>query len=314
MKKNQIIATIISAVMGITAVTATAMTAFAGSATGVTGKYQEYDLNGLDLNKAETKPTMSLSRIELPLNKAQENPVQTIELTVADAKLKYASTGIHVSYDNRLEVVLDDFGSCAEIGRAGAKLGKNDTLGNSNDIFVATMCSENLGIDGILWTFKFQLPEDIKVGDEFPIEILYRNSDGIADVFASLENDEASHLMEAWLFTNGIEQGYIRITEPEIEIEEEIAEPTTEEEPVNGLALGDINGDCTINASDSSAILATYAQLQVGGELTLSEEQIIAADINGDGKLDAKDASDALRYYSYLSTGGELSIEEFLAQ
>ena len=307
MKKNQIIATIITAVMTITAATTTAMTAFAGSATGVTGEYQEYNLKGMDPNMAETKPTVSLSRIELPLNVAQENPVQEVEMTITGAKLKYCSTGFHIGYDERLTVVLDEFGSCANMGPAGKKLGKKDALGSNNDLFISTMCSENLGIDGVLWTFQFQLPENLEVGDKFPIEVLYRNVNGTGDIFASLENDDASHLMEAWVFTNGIEQGYIEITEPEIE-------EIPEEEPEKEIIIGDINGDQIINASDASQILATYSLVQVGGDIPLTEAQIAAADINKDGKVDAKDASDALRYYTYLSIGGTLTIEEFLAQ
>ncbi len=317
MKKNQMIAAIITAVMTITSATATAITAFAGSAAGTTGPYSEYDLNGLDPSTAETKPTMSLRRIELPINVAQNNPVQTIELTVSGAKLKYASTGIHVSYDNRLDVVPDEFGSYADTGRAGSKLGKNVRKGIQNDLFLATMCGENYGIDGVLWTFQLRLPEELNVGDEFPIEILYRNADGTADLFASVENDEASRLMEAWLFTNGIEQGYIRITEAEAETEaqeETPEEPAIEEEtPIaEEIMVGDINGDSIINASDSSCILSTYALLQTGQNIELSEAQMKAADINNDSRVDSKDATDALRYYSYLSTGGTLSITDFL--
>ena len=321
MKKNQIIAMMITAAMTITAATTTAITAFAGSATGVTGMYTEYDLNGLDPNKAETKPTIALSRIELPINVAQENPVQEIELTVTGAEKKYASTGLHISYDERLTAVADEYGDVGIMGPAGSKLMQDQKANlDSRSIFLTTGGSKDNGRDGVLWTMEFRLPENIAVGDEVPIEILYRDIDGTGDLFSGKSNDEQSDLMQAWVFTNGIEQGYIRITEAEIEepvTEEEPTieeEPAIEEEPEEELPLGDINNDGTINATDASAILCTYALIQTGQEVELTPAQLRAADINRDGKLDARDSSDALRYYSYLSTGGTLDLIDFLAQ
>lgn len=304
MKKQNLFAMIITAAMTISFATSTALTAFAGSASGVTGKYTEYVLNGLDPNAAETKPTLSLSRIELPINVALENPVQEVELTVTGARLKYAPTGLHIGYDERLTVVNDEFGFSAELGKAGRKLAKSQSPGHDNSIFVTTSCAYDYGLDGVLWTLRFRLPETIEVGDEFPIEILYRSENGTSDVFASALDDKESNLMEAWVFTNGIEQGFIRITEA---IEVLPDEPAEKE-----LMLGDVNADNQINSKDSSYILAAYSLIQTGQDIDLSPEQIKAADINGDGKIDAKDASDALRYYSYLSTGGTLDFMDFL--
>ena len=318
MNKKQFFTSIITAVMTFTFATAAAITANAGSASGVTGKYAEYDLKGLDPNNAETKPTLAVSRIELPINEAMENPVQHIEITVTGAELKYAATGLHIGYDERLTLQLNRFGKPAKTGDASELLAKDQSVGLENDFFLTTCCSEDLGLDGVLWSFDFTLPVDLNVGDEFPIEILYRLAGDTGDLFASVLDDKASKLMEAWVFTKGIEQGYIKITEaveePEIiEEPEAIEEPKTVEEPEEEILIGDINGDTVINANDASLILSSYSKLQVGAELDLTPEQMKAADINGDGKIDAKDASDALAYYSYLSTGGTATFAEFLA-
>lgn len=315
MKKNQIIAMMVTAAMTITAATTTAMTALAGSATGVTGAFSDYNLNGLDPNMAETKPTLALSRIELPINVAQENPVQEIELTVTGADKKYAATGLHIGYDARLTPIADEYGEIAQIGPAGSKLMRDQKSGSDCTFFLTTGGARDHGKDGVLWTMEFRLPENIEVGDEFPIEILYRDIDGTSDLFSSALDGTASKLMQAWVFTNGTEQGYIKITEAEEEIPEEpIVEEEIIEEPEEELDLGDINGDGIINATDSSNILKTYALLQTGQDIELTPAQIKAADINRDGRLDAKDATDALRYYSYLSTGGDLTLVDFLAQ
>ena len=94
MKTMRFLATTIAAVM--TAVMASTMmvNAFAaGPGMGTTGECNEYDTSGIDLENAAVKPTLSLSRIELPINEAQENNIVTIELTVSGANEQYASTG-----------------------------------------------------------------------------------------------------------------------------------------------------------------------------------------------------------------------------
>ena len=70
----------------------------------------------------------------------------------------------------------------------------------------------------------------------------------------------------------------------------------------NGAAglyvFGDVNGDGTVDATDASAVLATYASVSSGQESPLYTYQESAADINGDNFIDAVDASMILSYYA----------------
>lgn len=78
------------------------------------------------------------------------------------------------------------------------------------------------------------------------------------------------------------------------------------------VALGDVDNDGAVNASDASMVLAEYAIIATGGTAKFSEEQFIASDVNTDGATDASDASSILGYYAYIATGGSGTIEEYL--
>ena len=78
--------------------------------------------------------------------------------------------------------------------------------------------------------------------------------------------------------------------------------------------VGDIDGNNTIDASDASAVLVSYAIAQTGGEAmdSYTADQLKAADVDGNGTADASDASSILAFYAYKQTGGDKSFAEFL--
>ena len=70
------------------------------------------------------------------------------------------------------------------------------------------------------------------------------------------------------------------------------------------LAMGDVNGDKTVDSSDASIVLVDYSLTSTGKESILTDAQKAAADVDKDGKIDSSDASFILKFYSYISTGG----------
>jgi hypothetical protein len=78
------------------------------------------------------------------------------------------------------------------------------------------------------------------------------------------------------------------------------------------LALGNVNGDDTINASDASEVLLAAAKLGTGSASGLTPEQEAAADINGDHQINAKDALVILRYAAAVGVGREAVITDFI--
>ena len=79
-------------------------------------------------------------------------------------------------------------------------------------------------------------------------------------------------------------------------------------------ALGDVDGNKTINAVDASYVLEDYARTSTGKSSNFNDAQKKAADVNNDKNNNAVDASYILSYYAYASTTKEktLSLEEFM--
>ena len=210
MKKNTLKRAFAALAVSAVAASASAVSAIAaGPAAG-----QEYNLNGLDPSKAATKPTISITQEKISLSEAKANPVRTMEITVSGADRKYAPTGLHIQYDERLTGVKDEDGDYATLGAAGSKLSQEQQADGTHGFFVATAASTDIGKDGVLWTFKLQLPSDVKEGDKFPVEIAYRSKPTAEDLFTNGDKDTEGQLMQAWVFTQGIEQGYIEIEAP----------------------------------------------------------------------------------------------------
>ena len=78
------------------------------------------------------------------------------------------------------------------------------------------------------------------------------------------------------------------------------------------FALGDVDGNSIVDASDASAVLAAYAAVQTGGNTPLTADQVKAADVDSNDIVDASDASTILAYYAYKQTGGKESFTDFL--
>ncbi len=89
-------------------------------------------------------------------------------------------------------------------------------------------------------------------------------------------------------------------------IEEEKAAEAAKEK------IGDTNEDGTVDSSDASKVLAAYANKATGGELGLTETQVLNADVNMDGAVDSSDASSILGFYAYSATGGEGTMAEYM--
>lgn len=67
-------------------------------------------------------------------------------------------------------------------------------------------------------------------------------------------------------------------------------------------ALGDVDGNKTINAVDASYVLEYYARTSTGKSSNFNDAQKKAADVNNDKNINAVDASYILSYYAYIST------------
>ena len=201
---------------------ALAVAAVAASATSVVASAAQYpDGDKTDLTNygtsadAKTNPVLTINvegkGNEVVYDKASDIAGKTITCTldVSGANLKYASTGLHVFFDSRYELVLNEKGKAATKGAAIEDImpaaPKEDPTAPEGfkGFFVATAGEEDAGLDGTMWTFQLKVPEDAKKGDVFPIDIIYRN-EGAEDLFINKAVDEDGCNMQASAFVKGI--------------------------------------------------------------------------------------------------------------
>ena len=191
----------LSAVLSLNALSAVPMAAFADADGGFTAQ---------EIADSEVKPTLSVSKLTVSAADAKASPVQTLSVSIKGADAKYSSTGFHIYFDERLTLVPNKKGSAATKGEAIQDLsGESYTKGNC--LFLTTAGKKNMGADGVMWTFQLKLPDDAAEGDVFDVKLAYEKGKATEDVFIDDINDKASQLMQAWVFTKGMESGYIKV-------------------------------------------------------------------------------------------------------
>lgn len=226
------------------------------------------------------KPTLSVSRIKLNASEAASSR-QTIKISVKGADKNYCSTGIHVYYDKRLSLVPAKANLAASKGSAAADL-STESLAFENCIFLATAGKTGSGLDGDIWSFTLQLPDDAADGDIYPIRIVYEKGKITEDCFVNDATNRDSLLMQAWLFTNGIENGYIQ---------------------VGDRSFGDSNCDGKVDLSDAVLIMQCVSnpdQYSVIGKAKghITEKGYKNADVYSIG--DGVTSKDALSIQKYM--------------
>ena len=104
--------------------------------------------------------------------------------------------------------------------------------------------------------------------------------------------------MQEWLFTNGIENGFIKIvpsyTTTTTNTFTITTTTTTSVQNQAKYSIGDVNNDENINAVDASEILSEYARISTNQNPQMSIEQKKAADVDKNGSINAVDASQVL--------------------
>ncbi len=78
-----------------------------------------------------------------------------------------------------------------------------------------------------------------------------------------------------------------------------------------GIELGDVNGNGTVDAGDASEILIESA-LRGAGQGEFDSEKEKNADLNCDSVIDAQDATFVLIYSAVAGAGAEITVQEFI--
>lgn len=235
MKKNVLKRTFAAVAVSALALSASAVSAFAEENEYIAS----YGFSDDEIAASEVKPTISIDKKTITLEEAK-NP-QSVTVNVSGADYKYATLGLYFAYDARLTVVPSNPNEVMAVETAFIRVaGEQRDLGqgayngiqyNGQDpkwIYMNGAASSDMGRDGLALTITFNLPADAAAGDKYPVELVYRSSESIVSRFTDAKNTQTGKLMQAWLFTQGIDNGYIEIEAVETTTTEETT-TTTEE-------------------------------------------------------------------------------------
>ena len=162
-----------------------------------------------EIEGSAVKPKLTVDSLELTPEEVREQKVYTINITVSDSMDKYTAVGIHVYWDSRLTIVPQDDDMIVKCGDAIEKLMINASPLENGFFAAAAATSESFtGTDGVMYSFDLRLPDDAAPGDKFDISIIYEEGKYADDLFTDFNNDSEGTLMQAWLFTKGINNYY----------------------------------------------------------------------------------------------------------
>lgn len=170
-----------------------------------------------DIAGAATKPTLSASKVTLTESEAKEMVAKgetvTVEVTISGAANKWLSTGIHLFYDERLTPTLNPFGLVdVQKGSASKYIPTLQSKENETDragAFVTTAGDGDFGLDGVMFSVAFSLPDDVAAGEVYNLDLDYISG----DLFTNHADNLDGRLMQAYTFVNGLDDGYIEIVE-----------------------------------------------------------------------------------------------------
>jgi len=148
----------------------------------------------------------------------ENGTVVTAGYSVQGLDESFSSTGVHITYDNRLKIKINETTKKPEYirGDAGKYLNFSISVCDINSlpefaesgsdmIFVATAFSDNSGINGTIAYFNFIVPPEAQPGDVYKLGFWIKDT----DMFTSQYHD---FIIQDEVFSN-LNEGYIMITD-----------------------------------------------------------------------------------------------------
>lgn len=301
---------------------------------------------GIDFDDSPVRVITDVSRQVLGQTFAGDTV--TVYLSLSGGNNKYSSFGIHLRFDERLELVYNEKGEPAieknpmsEESSVFTCRKYEDPDPDWEEWVISFADSGNTGKDGALAVLTFRIPDDVEPGDIYPLDLIYRPGSSFTSQFSP---EEEVKQMEAYFFKEGIYNennrnqfwldddtrnarglrdfpgdydGYIAIADLAeiIDVSTTTAAATAAAKPVTTTTTAATSAaptDTTAKSTASTAKPATTPAATGTAAVTTdvtATEPVLIGDINGDNIVDANDASELLSLYAQISTGGSVSEE-----
>lgn len=168
-----------------------------------------------EIDASAITPTVEISKEIISIDEAKATPTREVTISYSGADQKYASSGLHLYYDSRLTLGTTVVGTPnVKAGPAldflslgTPKLDPTAADQGMSGVFVCSSGDADYGLDGLAYTLTFTLPADVAEGDVFPIDVFYKSKPDAEDLFTNAKKTDEGMLMQAYLFTRGINNG-----------------------------------------------------------------------------------------------------------
>ena len=253
------------------------------------------DPNAYNGNGAEIK----ISKITVKASNAPDS-FQTVKISYNGPEKVVSSIAFHILWDTRMEIqeyrrnVVQD---------ANDALNGFSTLATEVKPGIVAVVSSAGGDDlyaGDMYTMTFKLPTNAKAGDLYPIGIVYKYDEKFGDLFYNANQNNAGKLHMAYVFTQGIENGYIKVVADNTTSTTTTTTTTTittNQPQIEDYDLGDVNNDGTVDGSDATWVLREFGNVLAGKGESFTPEQFKAGDVDLNGVIDGSDATLILKFF-----------------
>ena len=176
----------------------------------------KWDLDPIDPDEYTGNAKVWFDKVTIPYDEAAEKAKKgepiTVNLNVSGAANTVFMIIFHrVFHDTRLKVVPNYNGKV--LTKGGALIDFDEIIANHYDgqYEFSALARDDILRDGVIFSIDLKLPENVKPGDLYPIGLQYYNDGYITDMFDSEDRDYDGKLQMAYIFTKGIENGYIAV-------------------------------------------------------------------------------------------------------
>lgn len=172
---------------------------------------------------------------------AENDRIINLQIDVSGAMRNWSTMGFVLDYDERLTPEYNGYILKVKWGDAVSSLSHSVTENkDKKQLSFCTIGKSDMGTAGTVATIRFKIPDDVTGVNDYSFGINYNGG----ELFTDIKDSERARLMQAYLFTNGLDSTQITVNSGE--------EASTDEEEI---LYGDANCDGKVTIADSTAIL-----------------------------------------------------------
>lgn len=221
-----------------------------------------------EIENSKRKPVFSLSAEQ----DSENDRIINLTIDISNAPRCWSTIGFTLDYDEKLQPCYNGSKIKTIWGDAIGSLSHSaEKCKTKNQIAVSAIDYSNMGTNGTIVTIPFEIPEDVSGVNDYNFSISCKGG----ELFTDIEDSENARLMQAYLFTKGLDDISITIDSG--------GETTT----VSKSLAGDANCDGFVNIADATAIIQSIANPD---KYSLSEQGALNADVDGIQGISGLDA------------------------